>query len=324
MERQTRTGYGVAALLFLVGCSLLIAGVGRIIETPEEPLRIGTNLWIGYEPLHQARSDGELPGNVVLVESRSSPALMEAMLTNNLDGAALTLDEVMRLQAAGLPMVVTLILDISDGADAIVARSKAAPAVPLPGSRIGVEMDGVGAYFLYRFLEIKGVNADAVTIVPIPATEHVTAFDKNNLDYLVTYEPLVSQLVESGAKKIFDSSSTPREIVDVLAFRRDRIGNHSDTIRAISLGWFKGVAALKSMEAAALSRVARRQGLNTQSIKLLLTNLEFPNLDQNRGLLAGSGSGLSLMPLEKWLSQENSGKDIGTMPAFNPTLLPKR
>lgn len=318
MERQARTGYGVAALLFLSGCVLLVAGALNAVPDPERPLQIGTNLWVGYEPFHLARAAGVLPDEVTLVEARSSPALMEAVAAGSLDGAALTLDEVLRIEASGQPMAVLAVLDVSRGADVVLARA-GAPA-PLAGARIGVERDGVGAFVLHRFLERQGLAAGQVRIVPVAAADHAEAFGKHGLDYLVSYEPLAGRLEGQGAVRVFDSADMEGALVDVLAVRRDRLAGREKSLRRLLAAWYQGVLLLQAGDEVGMDRAARRQGLTRDQLRHVLAGLEFPGAGASRALLAPGGT--LVEPARRWLL--STGDVAGKVdPLLDPAYLPR-
>ena len=74
----------VVSVVFLFGCT-----------TPgNEPLKLGTNLWIGYEPLYLARNLGYFtPEEISLYEMPSTSDVIRAFENGLIDCAALTLDE---------------------------------------------------------------------------------------------------------------------------------------------------------------------------------------------------------------------------------------
>lgn len=321
MERQTRTGYGVAALLFLSGCLIFLAGAIGVVTPPERPLHIGTNLWIGYEPFHLAKAAGVLPDNVTLVEARSSPSLMTAVVAGTLDGAALTLDEVLRLEAAGQPMAIVTVLDISNGADAVLARNADVAKAPLKGRRVGVETDGVGAFVLHRFLARRGLSRDDVIIVPVPATDHPGAFAHYDLDYLVSYEPFLSRMAGGGAVTVFDSAAMPQEIIDVLAVRRDRLDGHRDSLKALARAWYDGVRMLRQSDGRMLDRVAWRQGLPVENVARILDRLDFPEVARGRTILSGNGL-VAMGNMAAWLRAEGTIAGEPSLPVLDPSFLP--
>lgn len=320
MERQARTGYGVATLLLLLGCVLLAGGTLKVVPEPERPLLIGTNLWLGYEPFHLARAAGHLPEDVTLVEARSSPALMEALSDGSLDGAALTMDEVMRLEAAGRPMAVVAVLDISQGADAVMARSAEVAKTPLAGKRIGVETEGVGAFVLHRFLDHRGVSPTQVQVIHVAASDHMEAFASHNLDYLVSYEPLVGRMQGQGAVRVFDSAAMPCEVVDVLAIRRDRLPGRDDALRRLLAAWYHGVALLTGGQPEWRDRLARRQGLTPEQLARVLSGLDFPDSAGSRALLVPGMPALEAV--RRWLHATGE-VTVAIDPLLDPTYLPR-
>ena len=80
-----------ALLMPLLGCS-----------GPEPALRIGTNVWIGSEPLYLARELGRLdPAAVQLVEYPSASEVLRAYRNEAIDGMVISLDELFSLAADG-------------------------------------------------------------------------------------------------------------------------------------------------------------------------------------------------------------------------------
>lgn len=118
-----------------------------------EPLRIGTNLWPGYEPLYLARDKQQFDDSrYLLFELTSATQVMHAFQKRKIDIAALTLDEALLLEAEGIPLKVLLAMDYSNGADAIVASPNIHSMHDLKGKKIGVENTALGAFMLNRAL----------------------------------------------------------------------------------------------------------------------------------------------------------------------------
>ena len=98
--------------------------LGGCVRDPEPPLRIGTNVWIGSEPLYLARELGYLDATAVrLVEYPSASEVLRAYRNQAIDGMSITLDELFVLAADGLQPKVILVQDVSHGADGVVGRA---------------------------------------------------------------------------------------------------------------------------------------------------------------------------------------------------------
>ena len=148
---------------------------------------------------------------------------MDGLRTGRLDMAGLTLDEALTLVQEGIPIKVIWVLDISQGADALVARYGVAGLADLRGRKVGVEQTAVGAYMLNAALAKAGLRTTDITVVPLPLDEHLTAWRESQVDALVTFDPVLQVLRGEGAPVLFDSSAIPGEIVDVLVARTDAL-----------------------------------------------------------------------------------------------------
>src|SRR5204862_5483503 len=110
--------------LCLLACIALALALGGCMREPESSLRIGTNVWIGSEPLYLARELGRLdPSTVQLVEYPSASEVLRAFRNQAIDGMVISLDELFELAVDGLQPRIILVVDVSHGADVVVGRS---------------------------------------------------------------------------------------------------------------------------------------------------------------------------------------------------------
>lgn len=270
-----------AAILIVLLCS-------ACSERPERPLRIGTNSWPGYEPLYLARDRGFLDDQVVhMVEYPSSSEVIRAIRNSAIDGASLTLDEVLMLAADGLAPRIVLVMDISHGGDAILGQPGIANLASLAGKRVGVESNALGAYVLSRALELIDLTTADIHISSLEVNEHETAFINKQVDAVVTFEPVRSRLLNSGAVSLFDSSQIPGEIVDVLVVREDVAEQRQRSIRHLLESWFRALAFLQADPNAAADSFAVRLKITSPQVLDALQGLHFPSLAENRQLIGG-------------------------------------
>lgn len=268
-------------------------------DRSERPLRIGTKNWLGYEPLFLARERGLLDEQVVhLVEYPSASEVIRALRNKAIDGAALTVDEVLLLAADDLAPRIVLVMDVSHGGDAILGRPGTNGLGELSGRRVGVESGAMGAYVLSRALEQHGMTSSDVTISSLDVHEHEAAFLNDEVDAVVTFEPVLSRLLDSGAVTLFDSSEIPGEIVDVLVVREDVVTQHGRSIERLLEGWFAALAYLQTDVESAADTIAGRLQLSSDQVKAALEKMRFPTLAENRLLLGGQPPGLS-QPTER-------------------------
>lgn len=274
-------------------CALPLLVVACTEPSPP-PLRIGTNAWIGYAPLFLARDRGYFgDAPIHLVEHSTNYQSVRALRNGAIEAAALTLDEAL-LVAESLPDVrIVLVLDVSLGADALLARDGIEELADLRGRRIGVESTGVGAYLLARALETAGLRRTDLEVVLLPVDEHWRAFVDGEVDAVVTFDPVRRKLLEHGARPLFHSGRIPGEIVDVLVVRESYLRRHPDVLGGLLQGWFRAVSDLAADPVGAAGALAPRTGLDTEKVLETLQALEFEGAAENRRLLAGDTPALA-------------------------------
>lgn len=272
-------GLGLAGLLFL-----LAACAGP----PREPLRIATSVWVGFEPLYLARSLDLLPpGSVRLVEMSSSVDTMRAFRDRLVDGAALTLDEVLTLAQDQEDLRLILVTDVSHGGDALLASRDIPDLRALRGKRVGVEHTAAGAWLLTRALQSAGMRASDVVIVPVTEAGHEKAFISGEVDAVVTFEPVSTHLLNRGAHVLFDSSRIQGEIVDVLVVREELLQIRPKDLRGLLDGWFSALDLVAEHPRESAVRMAPRLGLEATEVQRALAGLRFPDRRENERLLKG-------------------------------------
>ncbi len=271
-------------LLFSMIITLLLVACNSQENSP--PMRIGTNIWAGYEPLYLARSLHYFSEDKVrLVENSSTSQSLRLYLNDHLDAAALTLDEVLLLQQRGGKPCVVLVMDISDGADVIIAKPEIKSLADLKGKRIGVENTAVGAYTLARALQLANISLDEIQIVSLEVDEHAQSFLADTVDAVVTFEPVRTQLLSTNANQIFDSSQIPNEIVDVLVVHQDYVQKYPEQVKNVLDNWFKALSFFAENPAEAATHMAPRMRLPASEVSSMYEGLVLPTQMQNRQLL---------------------------------------
>lgn len=273
-------GRVLALFLVLVTC-------GGCTPEPTPVLRVGTNVWPGYEPLYLARHLGYFNSAVRLVEYSSATQVISAYRNGAIEAAALTLDEVLLLAQHGQDPRVVLVMDVSHGGDAILGRAELRSVSDIKGRRVGVEDTALGAYVLSRALQMNGLTWADVLIVPMQVDEHERAFEEGRVDAVVTFEPARSKILMAGARELFDSAQIPGEIMDVLVVRRDLPDRNRREIDMLLRGWFRAVDYLKQYPREASTLSAKRLQIGPDQVLVSYQGLRFPDLAENRALLAG-------------------------------------
>jgi len=288
-------------------------------------LRVGIHPWVGYESLELARQFKWLPDGVELVQMEELTTSGTALQAGRVDAACLTLDEVLRLRAEGVPVTVGLVFDVSAGADALLVRAGIGRLADLSGKRIGVEPGPLGALVLGSALAAAGLNRTSVQVVNLPSDRQLAAWRANEVDGLVCYEPTATLLQREGARRIFDSRQMPDTILDVLAIRTDRIAGREENLKALVAAHFRGLQHLQGNRQDALYRIAERQRMTPQEVGQALSGVFFPTLEANRQYLAPAGRlNASASKISQTLMREGLVKKEDSLDQLvNATWLPR-
>lgn len=281
-RRRAVLGLSGLALAGLCGC-----GANR------QPLRIASQVWPGYEFMFLARDEGWLdPGQIRLIETTSATDSMHLLSAGMADGAALTLDEVLRVRAGGIPLVVVAVFDFSSGADVLLARPGIAKLTDIRGARIGVDHSAVGALMLGEALRVAKLTVADIHPVRLFPDEQEKAWRSGRIDALITYEPVATRIENLGGIRLFDSRSLPGTIVDVLAINPQALQTKGEAVRALIAAHFRALQRFRTNPQDSAYRLAPRLKFVANEVLATYKNLNLSSLKENWRLLGSASPAL--------------------------------
>lgn len=280
----------IGLLLFtVITGSFLLSGCSE----KEPVIKIASNVWPGYELLYLAKDLNYLTDSEVrLVEVPSATMCIQSLAAGTVEAAMLTLDEVLTARAEGLEMKIVAVLDISMGADVVIARPEIKSLKELKGKKIGVEQSAVGAVMLNALLEKSQLSLSDINIVYLTVNQHMQAYQDKKVDALVTFEPVRTQLIKSGARQIFDSSQIPGRIIDVLAVLPHVLNKSPDNLKKIIRGHFKARNYFLTNKNDAAVFLSKRLQLAPAEVAASYDGLLLPDLKENHYWMGGEHSRL--------------------------------
>ena len=275
MRLPTRFIYILCFGLIITGC-----------EQPQTPIRLGTNVWPGYEPLYLAQEIGQLDSRKIrMVGYPSASEVIRAFRNRSLEAASLTLDEALSLLDKNMPIKIILVHDISHGADVILARPQIEHVSGLRGRKIAVESSALGAYVITRALQKNDLSIDAVRIKHLDVNQHEAAYRAGEVDAVVTFEPFNTRLKELGAREIFSSREIPGEIVDVLVVHEDIHRTRLDDLRHLTQSWFAALDYIDAEPQKAATIMGKRLKIRGEDVLAAYQGIELPSQEQNIAML---------------------------------------
>lgn len=277
-----RSAYALVPALVLAASLITACRADR-----EPPFRIGTVFWPSNELLFLAQDQGWLnPSDFRLVEFVDDGEVMRGFRNHAVEAAWLSMDEVLAVaQSGAVDPVILYLSDESRGADAVIAQPDLITALDLKDRRVAAQINSVNAYLLDRALKQTGLAASNVRLVNLPPYRQLAAFRRREVDAVVTYEPVRSQIIEAGGVEIFSSASTPFEVLRVLVVRRDYLEAHEQQADMLCAVWNRAVTEVGS-SAKARSWIADRLGTTDEGFARMMERIRMISLSESREWLA--------------------------------------
>jgi NitT/TauT family transport system substrate-binding protein len=295
IERAMKLPLRLTRRSCVLGSGAMMLGLAGCVRAPDAALRIGTNVWIGSEPLYLSRELGRLdPHAVQLVEYPSASEVLRAFRNEAIDGMVISLDELFGLVVDGLKPRVVLVVDVSHGADVVVGRPGMRNMRDLAGRSIAVESGALGAFVLSRALALSGMQPGDVKVVHLESNEQPAAFVRGQVDGAVTFDPYRTQLLKSGAVTLFDSTRIPGEIVDLLAVRANVLDKRPHAIQPLLAGWFDALDYMQRDPQDAARRMGIRHQTSGEQFLEAQRGLHVPTRDENLKMLGGAAPELAV------------------------------
>ena len=213
------------------------------------PLVVAAHPWPPYNLLRISCHEAIQPeAQIRFLETATSAESVLSLKAGKADAAMLTLDELLLARSKGLDLVAVLLIDLSFGADLIMARHGIESLAGLAGKRVAVDRSSVGLYFLQLALQQAGMTMNAFSVIDLPVDQQLTAWQAKRFDAVVTFEPMATRLERAGMQRLFDSRQTPGAIMDLLVVKRNRLRTTGAVVRQMISCYLKAVE--RSIESA--------------------------------------------------------------------------
>lgn len=208
-------GLRLAGLL----CSAVASGLSTASASAGE-ISLGHTIWVGYGPLYLARDLGYFKeeGVEVTLQVVDDTALaMAAQAAGKLDGAATTIDEILKYRSDDFCFKAVALFDESHGGDGMVSVNEINGLPDLKGKTVAMNEGSTSQFWFSYLLKKEGIPLGDVTVANMTADEAAAAFIAGHVPAAVTWEPNLTMVKTKNAGKVLmDSSMTPGVIVDVL------------------------------------------------------------------------------------------------------------
>ena len=298
MQRPSlTTAARLAAAAALIGTAL--AGTGHATaalpasRAAAGTIQMGTEAWIGYGPWWIAKAKGFFAKegvDVNLVNFQQDADLNAGLASGNIQVANIATHTSIKLILNNhLPITPVLLLDDSEGADAMLGGASITTLADLRGKSVAYEY-GTTSDLLFHFaLSQAKIPASAVKSQNIPAADAATALVAGRVDAAVTYEPYISSVAGKGKgiHVIYSSKAAPGLIGDFLVANNKLIASSPATIRALTRAWNDATNYLASNPTDGIAIMAKSVGSTPAGLKTTLSGVVIYTIAQNKSLAKG-------------------------------------
>jgi NitT/TauT family transport system substrate-binding protein len=188
------------------------------------------------------------------------------------DGVTATnMDTLSIPSGSGVDTTALIVGDYSNGNDAVILKGDGDLA-SLAGKPVNLVELSVSHYLLARGLDSVGLSeADLAGVINTSDADMIAAFATSDVQAVVTWNPLVSAILEDpAANKLFDSSDIPGEIIDLLVVNTETLQANPDFGKALVGAWYEVMALMAAGDEEVLTALAEASGTDLAGYKAQL------------------------------------------------------
>lgn len=272
----------ILVMLALISCSE---------KSQQATIRIGMNVWPGYELIYLAKEQGFFQQhglNVEVLEYTSLTDVKTAFERGHIDVMCATLIEMLQsYEQTKIDSKLILLTDYSNGSDMIISHSDIATIPQLKGKKVGVEMSSLGVYILSRALQLNQVLLSDVSLVPLDQTKMEEQLHNKEIDAAVTYPPFVPQIKQSmSVNTLFSSADIPYEVVDVVVMNKQVFDTNPGIKMQFRVVWQQALDYLKQHRQAAIRLMAERENVSVEAFEQAMAGIVLINIEAQQTLFA--------------------------------------
>jgi NitT/TauT family transport system substrate-binding protein len=164
------------------------------------------------------------------------------------DGVSVASMDALTIPAVGGVDTTGLILgDYSNGNDGLVLKGKGKKLADVKGQKVNLVELSVSHYLLARALESVGLSERDIQVVNTSDADIVAAYATPDVSAVVTWKPQLSEVAAApDSTLVFDSSSIPAEIVDLMVVNTRTLKDNPALGKALMGAWFEVIALMVS------------------------------------------------------------------------------
>jgi NitT/TauT family transport system substrate-binding protein len=257
------------------------------------PIKMGIEPWLGYGLWHiAARKDlfkAQGLESVEIVNFTTDAEINAALAAGQLNCGNIATHTAMAFAAAGLPIKIVALLDVSMTADAIITDGSVGSVPELKRKQVAYEEGTTSDILLNYALSQNGMTIADIEKVPMPAAEAGTALIAGQVPVAVTYEPYISlaKAQSDKVKLLYSAGENPGLISDVFIAREEFISEKPGQIAALLKAWQAALDAYNADPTEGRSIIAEAVGAKPEELATAFEGVKYFSLAENKSQFGG-------------------------------------
>lgn len=269
----------------IMSATILTAALGAPAALAEEKteFKVAWSIYVGWMPWGYLETSGIMDKwaekygiDVEIVQINDYIESINQYTAGSFDGVSATNMDTLSIPAGGGVDTTALIVgDYSNGNDAVILKGEG-DLSSLAGKPVNLVELSVSHYLLARGLDSVGLSeADLGGVINTSDADMIAAFATDDVEAVVTWNPLVSTILEDpGANKLFDSSDIPGEIIDIMFVNTETLADNPAFGKALTGAWYELMALMAFGDEDALTAMAEASGTDLAGYKAQLASTE--------------------------------------------------
>ena len=258
----------------LQGAVAIAAAAAVLVSTAQaaekKEFKVAWSIYVGWMPWGYASDTGIVKKWAdkygITIEVKQFNDYVESInqyTAGAFDAVTVTNMDALSIPAAGgVDTTAVIVGDFSNGNDAVIVKNGDLAA--LKGTSVNLVEFSVSHYLLARALESVKMEEKDLKVVNTSDADMAAAFKTPDVTAVVTWKPIVSTILESpDAKKVFDSSQIPGEIIDLMVANTEVVKDNPKFGKALAGIWYDTMAALEK-DPAAKEAMAKASGTDAK------------------------------------------------------------
>jgi len=281
--RQIFAGQVFGGHIAAAAAALSIGLAAPALAQERTEFRVAWSIYVGWMPWGYLEDSGIMDKwaekygiDVEIVQINDYIESINQYTAGAFDGVTATNMDTLSIPAGGGVDTTALIVgDFSNGNDAVILKGEGTLA-DLAGKPVNLVELSVSHYLLARGLDGVGLReADLAAVINTSDADMIAAFQTGDVEAVVTWNPLVSSILEDpNATKVFDSSDIPGEIIDLMVVNTEVLEANPDFGKALVGAWYEVMGLMAAGDEEVLTAMAEASGTDLAGYKAQLASTE--------------------------------------------------